>query len=206
MSTAITFARASVARYIRAERRTCLPAEIVMNRAVNFADRMATAKAKDGQAELSDAYAAVTSWLGASRDRLNARRAPAVLEPLTRPFEPGNPVLVDNGREGRVTSIHDGYVWVSVKDPMVNTGWRPANGYDPADVQHAPTDASTGVVTDRAPAPSREAAPSLVELDAKEAVLTAVLAWDEAVTVRQGTVQTYTALRAAVREYREVAR
>jgi len=46
--------------------------------------------------------------------------------------------------------------------------------------------------------------PSLVELDAKEAVLAAVLAWDEAVTLRQGTVQTYTALRAAVREYREV--
>lgn len=68
----------------------------------------------------------------------------------------------------------------------------------------APTNPSDGAVTQPNPAPSD--APSLVELDAKEAVLAAVLAWDEAVTIRQGTVQTYTALRAAVREYREVSR
>jgi len=59
-------------------------------------------------------------------------------EPAAREFAPGNPVLVDNGREGRVTSVHDDFVWVSIKDPLVNTGWRPANGYHPSDVKHAP--------------------------------------------------------------------
>lgn len=56
-------------------------------------------------------------------------------EPTTPELEAGNPVFVDNGREGRVTSVHDGYVWVSIKDPTVNTGWRIANGYYPSDVQ-----------------------------------------------------------------------
>lgn len=72
--------------------------------------------------------------------------------------------------------------------------------------RYVPTNPSGGAVTAPTPAPPDDATPSLVELDAKEALLAAVLAWDEAVTVRQGTVQAYTALRTAVREYREVAR
>ena len=121
-----------------------------------------------------------------------------LVEPGRR-FEAGNPVLVDNGREGVVTSVHDGYVWVSVKDPLVNTGWRPANGYYPADVQHAPV------------VPADAAVPSLVQLDLAEAAARFASTSDALIMLPAEVDRTtrdaaFAAARAALDELEEASR
>ena len=92
---ALATARLAASRYLRAVRHETFDAELVMNRVVNWADQMCTRFGQEGAPDLSDAYATVTAQLGASRDRLTARRPmrPAAVEPA-RPFQVGDDIRV----------------------------------------------------------------------------------------------------------------
>lgn len=72
-ATPMDIARSRVAHQMASNRAWHQPAFLVMNSAVNFADQMATNAAEKGNAEMYDAYAAVTAYLSESRDRLTAR-------------------------------------------------------------------------------------------------------------------------------------
>jgi hypothetical protein len=72
-ATPMDIARSAVAHQMAGNRAWHQPAFLVMNSAVNFADQMATNAAEKGNVEMHDAYAAVTSYLSESRDRLTAR-------------------------------------------------------------------------------------------------------------------------------------
>lgn len=82
MNAAVTVARLATAAYLRQLHAEGAEPEILMNRAVSHADWMTTSSAKAGDLQLADAYAGVTAWLSASRERMYSRRGPAVLAPL----------------------------------------------------------------------------------------------------------------------------
>lgn len=83
MNAAVTVARLATAAYLRQLHAEGAEPEILMNRAVSHADWMTTSSAKAGDLQLADAYAGVTAWLSASRERMYTRRGPAALAPLT---------------------------------------------------------------------------------------------------------------------------
>lgn len=83
MNAAVNVARLATAAYLRQLHAEGAEPEILMNRAVSHADWMTTSSAKAGDLQLADAYAGVTAWLSASRERMYTRRGPAVLAPLT---------------------------------------------------------------------------------------------------------------------------
>ena len=102
-------ARHDVARYLRKKRGDLQSPYLAMVATVNYADRMCSTFDDDGDTEMSDAYAAITASMAASRDRLAARYPLAVFAPLDDGTEaealaevapPAFPDVMAHGRAG----------------------------------------------------------------------------------------------------------